>query len=472
MRAPRTTRSPFGALALTAALTVVVSSGGCGPSTPEGGGATGETAPFEPITVPPPSSIADAPLDPATISAVGAAVASPVPPPPGTVDTLVAAGDVRLAWVLTDLLRLDQQSDVTGQLIAGLTTLVGAPPAEGQDPWVAFTDLLVRWDVPAPDGYATAKRDLLVAYEPGWAGLLEDVATEGLDWRRVAPGDAAPGEVTGLSGPAMVAGEGGRWLPDSDRVVGMELDGQFRAYPVRVLAAHEVVTDEIGPRRVAVVNDPVSGTIAAYDIGRDAAVAGVAAAELDGNPPVELGISGLTLDGVDLLVDTTTGSLVEPISGRGVTGSWWSASVGLDRVPFTLTTWREWRSAHPSTFVVAADGGVGRLYLTEPFADVPAPARALGEVDARLGPGARVLGVEAPDGTPVAFPVELVELSLVRGDEVSASGVGLSLDAGGLALWAEGPPGEDRAERLAGVVTSWADWSRIHPETAVWDGVG
>lgn len=455
---------------LPVVVAVVALVAACAPPERDGAGTTGETAPFVPITLAPPASMAEGPLDAELAGAVDAVVASPLRPPPGTVDRISASGDLRLAWLLVDVLRLDPPRDVADQCLAALSTMVGAPPADGQDAAVAFADLLVRWDVPAPDGYAGAKRRLLTAFDPAWAAMLEGDAWEGLDWRQVGPGDPSADAVEPLVDPSFVsAGEGGRWLPDADRVVGLEIDGEVRAYPVRVLAAHTVVLDEVGDRRVALVDDPVAGTIAVYEIGPEVGATG---AEDDdaAAPAVELAGSGLTLAGAQLLVDPATGSLVDPVTGAAATGVWWSSAVRLTRVPFTLTTWREWRVAHTDTVVVAADGGVGRVYLTEPYADVPAPARALGVVDDRLGPGARVLAVDtgaAGDDAPVvAFPVELAELTIVRGEPVEAAGVTLSLVAGGLvATSADGA-------RLPALVTAWADWSRLHPETALWDGVG
>lgn len=41
-------------------------------------------------------------------------------------------------------------------------------------------------------------------------------------------------------------------LPDDELVIGVELGGEARAYPVRVLSAHEIVNDEIGGQPFAV----------------------------------------------------------------------------------------------------------------------------------------------------------------------------------------------------------------------------
>ncbi len=64
-----------------------------------------------------------------------------------------------------------------------------------------------------------------------------------------APRDAIPA----LSQPRFVtAEEVRRTLKDSDRVVGVLLNGEAKAYPVRILNWHEAVNDVVGGRAVLV----------------------------------------------------------------------------------------------------------------------------------------------------------------------------------------------------------------------------
>ena len=66
-----------------------------------------------------------------------------------------------------------------------------------------------------------------------------------MDVRRVLPRDAIPSVDDPTFGPDYV-GE------DGDDVLVLELDGEVRAYPVRILDFHEVVNDRVGTHRVAV----------------------------------------------------------------------------------------------------------------------------------------------------------------------------------------------------------------------------
>ncbi len=51
----------------------------------------------------------------------------------------------------------------------------------------------------------------------------------------------------------------------TDRVIGIEIGGEARAYPFRVVAWHEVVNDSLLGVPVAVTYSPFSEGVAAFD---------------------------------------------------------------------------------------------------------------------------------------------------------------------------------------------------------------
>ena len=52
--------------------------------------------------------------------------------------------------------------------------------------------------------------------------------------------------------PKFAAGAEVDFLRDSDAVIGVEIDGQARAYPIRILNWHEIVNDTINGVPIAV----------------------------------------------------------------------------------------------------------------------------------------------------------------------------------------------------------------------------
>src|SRR5690348_16422434 len=73
------------------------------------------------------------------------------------------------------------------------------------------------------------------------------------------------------------------FLVPSDRIIGVVIDGEARAYPTRVLDLHEVVNDMVGKRPIAVSWSPLADAAVVFD------------RRIDGpdKPAVEFGVSGL-----------------------------------------------------------------------------------------------------------------------------------------------------------------------------------
>lgn len=60
------------------------------------------------------------------------------------------------------------------------------------------------------------------------------------------------------------------WLNDQDEVVGVEINGVAKAYPLRILIWHELVNDEVGGNAVLVTYCPLCGSAMVFEraIGR------------------------------------------------------------------------------------------------------------------------------------------------------------------------------------------------------------
>lgn len=64
----------------------------------------------------------------------------------------------------------------------------------------------------------------------------------------VLPPDAIPS----IDDPELVPAEEADELEGDEFIIGVELEGEARAYPIRVLSAHEIVNDQIHGRPIAV----------------------------------------------------------------------------------------------------------------------------------------------------------------------------------------------------------------------------
>jgi hypothetical protein len=164
------------------------------------------------------------------------------------------------------------------------------------------------------------------------------------------------------------------------------------------------------------------------------------------------------------MYDIATMSAMDTFTGRALSGPLHKAGVVLDQVSVVTSTWGDWKRAHPDTTILAGDGGIpNNFYPLDPLRgrDDNGPIFPVGDVDPRLPVQELVLGVHAPDGTPVAFPVGPAVLALEAGEEVSLKGVGLSLDGSGVRATVNG-------KDAAGHQAFWFAWSQFKPGTQIW----
>lgn len=142
-------------------------------------------------------------------------------------------------------------------------------------------------------------------------------------------------------------------LADADLVLGLQHDGLVRAYPAFILNFHEVVNDSLDGDPIAVTFCPLCGSGVAFR------------RQVDGQV-TEFGVSGLLHNSDLVLYDRASESLWQQITGEAIAGPRRGRS--LEAVPLTMTTWQEWRAAHPDTLVL--QGVPGASYANkQPYGD-------------------------------------------------------------------------------------------------------
>lgn len=148
----------------------------------------------------------------------------------------------------------------------------------------------------------------------------------------------------------------GKVLVSTDRVIGVVVGGEARAYPLRLMRWHEVVNDTIAGEPVLVSYSPLADSVV------------VARRSLDGET-LAFGLSGLLVDSIPLLYDrhdaTSAASLWHQLSGRAVAGPLAGRSLRL--LAADLAPWSEWRRRHPETLVLAPSPNATRRYRRDPY---------------------------------------------------------------------------------------------------------
>ena len=384
-----------------------------------------------------------------------------------TLAEVAGGGDARLAWVLADLLRFAPDVDTEQQLVAAFERLTATETnGDGiRSTWVTITDRLIAWDLPAPPGYRVLKRNLFTQVEPAWAPFFDDDDAD-IDWRLLSWGgvfiddrpsgskDSCPrGCIPALDDPGLTDAGGGAWYPDHYVVFGVEVDGEAVAFPRNIMEVHEMVNMTIASRRVGIPYCTLCGSAQAYLTD---------AVPADVRTPV-LRTSGLLARSNKVMYDVVTQSVFDTFTGRALSGPLQDAALELEQIPVVTTTWGAWKQAHPQTRILAEDGGIGRTYERDPLEgrDDSGPIFPVGPVDPRLPVQAKVLGVVSEDGTPVAFAVDQARAALESGRAVTAEGITVVADAGGLRA-------HDAQGDLASHEAFWFAWSQFHPTTLVW----
>jgi hypothetical protein len=387
---------------------------------------------------------------------------------PSAVRELGESGDARVAWVLSDLLRFFQLGPERDAAVAAFEQLTGTTVPDLLA-WSVVTDWLIAWDVPEPPGYVDWKWQLYSLIEPKWEPFFTDDDAD-VDWRLVTWGgvliDDRPldriaepcpfGCIPALDDPVVTTAAGGDWYPDDRVVFGVVVDGEARAYPKNIMEVHEMVNDTLGGRRIGIPYCTLCGSAQAYFTDEV------------GGGPVELRTSGLLSRSNKVMYDLFSFSLFDTFTGRALSGPRQDGGVVLEMVTVVASRWGDWKAAHPDTTIVASDGGIGRTYDLDPLQgrDDAGPIFPVGDVDPRLPVQERVIGVEAPDGTFVAFSVESATAVLGAGERVELAGVRVVSRGGGLtAETLEGEP-------LVSHESFWFAWSQFHPDTLVWGRLG
>lgn len=152
-----------------------------------------------------------------------------------------------------------------------------------------------------------------------------------------------------LRNPEMISARKADYLQDDNIVFGIEINGDARAYPKRILAWHEMFVDTIGGVEIAGVYCTLCGTVIPFKTN----VNGV---------NYELGTSGFLYRSNKLMYDRATQSLWSTTRGEPVIGPLVDQGIVLEHLGVVTTTWGEWKRRHPKTTVLSLNTGHSRNY--------------------------------------------------------------------------------------------------------------
>ena len=255
--------------------------------------------------------------------------------------------------------------------------------------------------------------------------------------------------IPAIDKPQFVSAAQATFLSDDDIVIALELNGEARAYPIRILVRHELVNDRIGEKAFLVSYCPLCGSGLVFD------------REFNGEA-VEFGVSGLLHNSDLVMYDRSSDSLWQQITGTAFAGP--KRKQKLRAIPSSMTTWSQWRSAHPDTRVLSMDNGLPPgSYEHWPYGDYAESDRLMFPVtlsDARLHPKMVIYGADI-NGHAVAYAQDYLLEKGEISDDIGGRAVNVVIAEDGGVTVSDPKSGESWvAHRLF-----WFAWYSFHPDT-------
>ena len=137
---------------------------------------------------------------------------------------------------------------------------------------------------------------------------------------------------------------------DEHIVVGVHLNGDARAYPVRILNFHEIVNHTVGGTKISVTYCPL--TASGINIAGDG---------------IEFGNTGGLYNNNMVMYDRETESFWAQMRLGSILGP--RAGERLKHLPVYQGTWIAWRELYPETRVLSTDTGYVRNYAGDYYVD-------------------------------------------------------------------------------------------------------
>lgn len=280
--------------------------------------------------------------------------------------------------------------------------------------WAEWVEWYGATDIEPPPGFTEWKGRLLSIIDPGfgeflYAGAPARIRVEEIQW-----GGVLVDGIPALDNSPMISPAGADYLEPQDAVFGLEINGDARAYPLRIMDWHEMANDVVGGVPVSIAYCTLCGAAVAYD-GR-----------ATNGETYDFGSSGFLFRSNKLMYDRQTRTLWNQLTGRPVLGPLVEEDVQLTVLPIVLTSWEAWQAQHPDTQVLDIDTGFDRPYEAgAAYADYFSAQDTMFPVWQRadlLETKAQIYALNI-GGVPKAYPVDVLAAERVVNDELAGVSV-------------------------------------------------
>jgi hypothetical protein len=239
---------------------------------------------------------------------------------------------------------------------------------------------------------AISQADPLAWKAEGWRTDFDRTTA---DLSRVRSGGPPRDGIPSIDDPQFIPAGEETGLAASEAVIGFALNGDARAYPVRILTWHEIVNDTVGGVPVAVTYCPLCNSSLIFDRRLDGAV-------------LDFGTTGKLKDSNLIMYDRQTDSWWQQFTGESIAGT--HAGARLELLPSRLQSWAQFTSQHPDGKVLVPNDPAMRNYGRNPYVgyDTGFPFLYDGQLPRGISPMERVIVVRRDGDTPLVMTMSLV----------------------------------------------------------------
>ena len=169
--------------------------------------------------------------------------------------------------------------------------------------------------------------------------VVEEVENSIVPLDQIVSGGPPPDGIPSIDNPKFISvQEADRNLEDSELVLGLNIYGDVRVYPLQIMVWHEIVNDKVGNTPLAVTYCPLCFTNQVFN------------RTMNDGKILEFGTSGKLYNSNLVMYDRTTKSLWSQAMSQAIVGKF--AGIKLERIPFDVAYWKDWKQLYPESKVL------------------------------------------------------------------------------------------------------------------------
>lgn len=225
-------------------------------------------------------------------------------------------------------------------------------------------------------------------------GWTTDFSQTSIEFQEILSGGPPKDGIPSIDNPQFVGIDGTGDLQDVEPVMTLNINGDARAYPLRVLMWHEIVNDVVGGQPVAVTYCPLCNAAIVFDSSF-------------GGEAVEFGTTGKLRNSDLVMYDRKTETWWQQFTGEAIVGS--LLGTKLPTIPSRLESYDRFKKRHPEGKVLVPNNVNIRDYGRNPYSGYDSLSRPFlygGEMPDGIEPLARVVVVREAADNPVVVSLQ------------------------------------------------------------------